>query len=250
MMFKRQTPGALDRAKECGLDGVEVDMGPLGKRPDFENKLTDDSFRNDYLKKAHDNGLEISSLAMSAFYGQAFGKHASATRFAATWIELMPKVGTKVGFLPIIGIDNDEVRARTVEDLKSAAPVAEKAGVILGINTQLDAEGNKKLLDDIGSPAFAIAYNCGEAIDAQRDVYQELKDLGRDRIAEIIPTLSDGLLLKDDPRLDVPKLKYLLDEINWSGWLILQRSRDKSRVKDVKYNFSANAAYLKSIFQA
>jgi sugar phosphate isomerase/epimerase len=250
MMLKRQTPGALDRAKECGLDGVEVDMGPLGKRPDFENKLTEDSFRNDYLKKAHDNGLEISSLAMSAFYGQAFGKHEKATQFASTWIDLMPKVGTKVGFLPIIGIDNDDVRAKTVEDLKSAAPLAEKARVILGINTSLDSAGNKNLLDDIGSPAIRIAYNCGEAIDANRDVYRELKDLGRDRIAEIIPTLSDGVLLKDDTRLDVPRLKSLLDEMNWSGWLVLQRSRDKNRARDVKYNFSANAAYLKSIFQA
>src|SRR5688500_14556546 len=42
MMLKRQTPGALTRAKESGLDGVEVDMGPLGKRPDFENKLRED----------------------------------------------------------------------------------------------------------------------------------------------------------------------------------------------------------------
>ena len=38
--------------------------------------------------------------------------------------------------------------------------------------------------------------------------------------------------------------------MNWSGWLVLQRSRDKNKAKDVKYNFSANAAYLKSIFQA
>src|SRR4051794_15422986 len=86
MMLKRQTPGALDRAHDCALDGVEVDMGPLGKRPDFDNKLPDDQFRTDYLKKARDYNLEISSLAMSAFYGQAFGKHPSATKFAATWI--------------------------------------------------------------------------------------------------------------------------------------------------------------------
>src|SRR5262245_15790523 len=74
MMLKRQTPGALDRGKECGLDGVEVDMGPLGKRPDFENKLLDEKFRTDYLAKAKANNLELCSLAMSAFYGQAFGK--------------------------------------------------------------------------------------------------------------------------------------------------------------------------------
>jgi hypothetical protein len=42
----------------------------------------------------------------------------------------------------------------------------------------------------------------------------------------------------------------MLDDIGWSGWLVLQRSREAAKVKDVKYNFSGNAAYLKSIFQA
>src|SRR5437016_6133766 len=93
MMLKRQKPGALQLAKDCGLDGVEVDMGPLGTRPDFENNLPDDNFRQPYLDKAHELGLEISSLAMSAFYGQAYGKHPKAEQFAAAWIELMPKLG-------------------------------------------------------------------------------------------------------------------------------------------------------------
>jgi len=64
MMVKRQKPGALPLAKECGLDGVEVDMGPLGKRPDFENNLRDEEFRRQYLASARELGLEISSLAM------------------------------------------------------------------------------------------------------------------------------------------------------------------------------------------
>jgi hypothetical protein len=250
MMLKRQTPGALDRAHQCGLDGVEVDMGPLGSRPDFDNKLLDDKFRGDYLEKARGMNLQISSLAMSAFYGKSFGKQEKADHFLATWIELMPKVGTNVGFLPIIKFDDDDVRAKTVAHLKAAAPMAEKAGLVLGLSTPLDVEGNKKLLDDIGSPAVRISYNIGEATDAQRDVYQELKTLGKDRIAQIIPTLSDGVLLQDDKRLDVTKLKGVLDEMNWSGWLVLQRSRDKNRASDWKYNFGSNAAYLKSIFQA
>ena len=187
---------------------------------------------------------------MSAFYGQSFGKHPKAEQFLATWIDLMPKLGTKAGFLPIIKFDNDEMRTMTVAHLKSATSAAEKAGVILGLSTALTADENKKLLDDIGSPAVRIAYNVGEATDAGRDVYAELKSLGKDRIAEIIPTLSDGVLLQDDKRLDVPKLKTVLDEMGWSGWLVLQRSRDAKRARDVKYNFGSNATYLKSIFQA
>jgi L-ribulose-5-phosphate 3-epimerase len=80
-------------------------------------------------------------------------------------------------------------------------------------------------------------------------VYAELKALGKDRIAQIIPTLSDGVWLENDKRLDVPRLKQLLDEIGWSGWLVLQRSRDAAKARDVKYNFGGNAKYVKSIFQ-
>jgi len=252
MMLKRQTPGALTRASECGLDGVEVDMGPLGKRPDFENKLREDDFRTKYLEQAKSLGLELSSLAMSAFYGQPVADHPKAEQFCNDWIDLMPKIGTNVGFLPVIFKKEDEraaAFAKVVVLMKNVAPKAERAGITIGLNTPLDADANNKLLDNIGSPAVRIAYNCGEAIDEGRDVYAELKSLGKDRIAQVIPTLSDGVWLENDKRIDVPRLKATLDGIGWSGWLVLQRSRDASKARDVKYNFGANAKYLKSIFQ-
>ena len=252
MMLKRQTPGALTRAKECELDGVEVDMGPLGKRPDFENKLREPDFRDAYLAQAKNLGLEISSFAMSAFYGQSVAEHPKAEHFCKDWIDLMPQLGTKVGFLPVIFRKEDEpgvAVGKVVALMKKVAPRAEKAGVIIGLNTSLDAAANKRMLDDIASPAVRIAYNCGEAIDASRDVYAELQILGKDRISQVIPTLSDGVWLENDKRIDVPKLKQVLDDIGWRGWLVLQRSRDASKARDVNYNFGGNAKYLRSIFQ-
>jgi sugar phosphate isomerase/epimerase len=253
MLLKRQKPGALPLAKDCGLDGIEVDMGPLGKRPDFENNLRDETFRSDYLAQAKSLGLEIASLAMSAFYGQTLTKHEKAEQFCREWISLMPQLGTTHGFLPIIFDKQDSPEAATekvVALMKKIAPAAEAAKVILGLNTPLDAAANIKMLDAIGSKNIRIAYNCGEAIDAKRDVYAELSALGGQRLAQIIPTLSDGVLLEHDPRLDVPKLKKVLDDANYTGWLILQRSRDAKKARDVRYNFSANAKYLRAIFQA
>src|SRR5688500_2087923 len=214
MMLKRQTPGALTRASECGLDGVEVDMGPLGKRPDFENKLREDDFRTKYLEQAKSLGLELSSLAMSAFYGQPVADHPSAEKFCTDWIDLMPRIGTRVGFLPVIFRKEDDHEAgvnKVVALVKKVAPRAERGNVIIGLNTPLNAAANIKMLDAIGSPAVRIAYNCGEAVDAKRDVYAELQLLGKDRIAQVIPTLSDGVWLENDTRIDVPKLKQLLD---------------------------------------
>ena len=45
MMLKRQKLGEFQLAKTIGADGIEMDMGPLGKRPQFDNKLRDRHFQ-------------------------------------------------------------------------------------------------------------------------------------------------------------------------------------------------------------
>ena len=67
---------------------------------------------------------------------------------------------------------------------------------------------------------------------------------------KIYCTDEDGVLLQDNKRLDMKKVKATLDDIGWSGWLVIERSRKEGKGKDVVGNFSANAKYLKSIFQA
>jgi sugar phosphate isomerase/epimerase len=45
------------------------------------------------------------------------------------------------------------------------------------------------------------------------------------------------------------KVKNALDEIGWSGWLVVERSRDKNDPRNVMKNFGTNIDYLKQIFQ-
>ena len=44
-------------------------------------------------------------------------------------------------------------------------------------------------------------------------------------------------------------MKATLDEMGWSGWLVIERSRDARDVHNVKANFGANTRYVKAIFQ-
>jgi alpha-L-rhamnosidase len=37
--------------------------------------------------------------------------------------------------------------------------------------------------------------------------------------------------------------------MGWSGWLVVERSRDSGDPHNVKKNFGANTRYVKSIFQ-
>ena len=45
------------------------------------------------------------------------------------------------------------------------------------------------------------------------------------------------------------QVKQALDEMGWTGWLVVERSRDANKPRDVKGNYGANTSYLKKIFQ-
>lgn len=57
-------------------------------------------------------------------------------------------------------------------------------------------------------------------------------------------------MLQDNKRLDMSKVKQILDEMGWRGWLVIERSRSAQNSRDVVFNFGSNTRYLKSIFQA
>ena len=113
----------------------------------------------------------------------------------------------------------------------------------------MDADSQIKLLDEVGSPAIKIYYNFANAIQNDRNLIQELLRLGKDRICQIHCTDQDGVWLQNDPKINMPNVKSALDEMGWSGWLVIERSRDAKDSRNVKKNFGANTAYLKSIFQ-
>jgi sugar phosphate isomerase/epimerase len=254
MILKRQKLGAFQLTKQIGADGVEVDMGSLGQRETFENALADPAVRRQFLDAAKELGLEICSLAMSGFYAQSFAERPTVSRMVQDCIDTMVALGVNVAFLPL-GVPGDlvkrpELRPAIVDRLRAIAPRAEQAGVTIGLETVLDAAGDVKLLEEIGSPAIKIYFNFSNPLQAGRDLHAELRTLGRNRICQIHCTDQDGVWLENNPRLDMPKVKQTLDAMGWSGWLVVERSRDARDARNVLRNFGANTAYLKSIFQA
>jgi sugar phosphate isomerase/epimerase len=253
MILKRQKLGAFPLAKDIGADGVEVDMGSLGRRVTFENSLTNPANCALFLDRARELNLAIPSIAMSAFYAQPFGLRTNATQLVQDCLATMKRMNVKVAFLPL-GINSDvflhpELRPAVVERLKLVGRQAEQAGMIIGLDTELDADAQIKLLDDVGSPAVKIYYQLAHAIEHQRDYVAELKKLGKDRVCQIHFSNTDGYWLQNDPQVDARKIKAALDEMGWTGWLVIERSRDTNDVHNVRKNYGANAAYLKSVFQ-
>lgn len=254
MILKRQKLSAFQLAKDIGADGVEVDMGGLGDRETFDNQLANDSIRKVFLSKAKELNLEIPSMGMTGFFAQSFAERPTAVKAATDCINTMKQMGVKVGFLPM-GIKGDlvkfpELRPAIVSRLKEVGKIAEKAGVVIGIETALDAKGELQLLKDIGSPAIKSYFNFENAIRNGRDLDKELQILGKKYIIQIHCTNDDGVWLQNDPKINMEHVKATLDKMGWTGWLVIERSRDAKDPRNVKWNFSANTTYVKSIFQA
>jgi len=254
MILKRQKLGAFQLAKDIGADGVEVDMGGLGDRETFDNQLANDSIRKIFINKAKELDLEIPSMGMTGFFAQSFAERPTAVKAVTDCINTMKQMRVKVGFLPM-GVKGDlvkfpELRPAIVSRLKEVGKIAEKAGVVIGIETALDAKGELQLLKDIGSPAIKSYFNFENAIRNGRDLDGELKTLGKNYIVQIHCTNDDGVWLQNDPKINMKQVKATLDKMGWTGWLVIERSRDAKDPRNVKWNFSANTTYVKSIFQA
>ncbi|MFL9830179.1 exo-alpha-sialidase [Flavobacterium sp. ST-87] len=253
MILKRQKLGAFELAKTIGSDGIELDMGGLGNRETFDSKLGDPVERQKFLDKSKETGVEISSIAMSGFYGQSFAERESVEKMVNDCIETMKNMNVQVAYLPL-GTKGDlvkhpELRAKIVERLRWAGEQVNKVDGVIAVETSLDAAGDKKLLEEIGNRNIKISFNFANAIDNGRDISKELKTLGRDNIAQIHASTTDGVWLENNKAVDLPKIKKTLDDMQWHGWLIIERSRDINQVHDVKANYGANATYLKKIFQ-
>lgn len=253
MMLKRQKLGAFQLAADIGADGLELDIGGLGSRELWDNKLRDPAQLSQFRDKASSLGLGLSSIALSGFYAQSFAERPNYEALLQEAIDLAVALKAPVIFLPL-GVKGDlvkypELRPVIIERLRVVGRLAEKQGVVIGIETALDSAGEVALLDEIGVPAVKSYFNFSNALEAGRDLLSELRLLGASRIAQIHATDKDGFLLKDNTRLDLPKVKALLDDMGWSGWLVIERSRDAKDPRNVRHNFSSNAAYLKQVFQ-
>ena len=235
MILKRQKIGSFQLVHELNGDGVELDMGGLGKREMFDNKVREPHFQQLFRETAQKYQLEVSSIAMSGFYGQSFLERVNYKDLVQDCLHAMKVIPA--------------LRTEVVKRLKEVGDMAASEGVVIGIETQLDAKGDVKLLKEINSPGIKIYFKFQNALENGRDLCKELKILGKKRICQIHCTDTDGVTLPYNERLDMNKVKKTLDKMGWSGWLVVERSRDKNDVRNVKKNYGTNIKYLKEVFQ-
>ena len=232
MMLKRQKLGEFQLAKDIHADGVEVDMGPLGKRVLFENKLREPHFQQLFRRTADSLGIKVPSIAMSGFFAQSFLKRENYKDLIEDCLKTMDVMGAKIAFLPLGGSGHEwkqpgEAHNEMVRRLHEAGQMALAAGKVIAIRTQLPARANITLLKEVDSEGIKIYYNLQDAVDQG---------------------LDPSKTLDKDPRIDLHKVRKTLDKMKWNGWLVVERSRNAKDVRNVRGNFGTNVAYLKEIF--
>lgn len=253
MMLKRQKLGEFQLAKDINADGVEVDMGPLGKRVLFDNKLREPAFQQLFRRTADSLGIAVPSIAMSGFFAQSFLERENYKDLIVDCLNTMDVMGARVAFLPLGGSGNEwkqpgEAHQEMVRRLHEVGEMALARDKVIAIRTQQDARASLVLLKEVNSKGIKIYYNLQDAVDQGLCPCKELKTLGAENIAQIHASLTDSVTLDKDPRIDLHKVKKTLDKMKWSGWLVVERSRNAQDVRNVRGNFGTNVAYLKEIF--
>ena len=242
---RRQEFEALDLAKKIGLDGVQVSFDDIGTKTDLRSA----DARREYQEKAKKLGIEIASLAMGTLNNNPYAIDERTEQWVLDCIDVMEKMGQKIVLLAFFGRGDinqkPHLQAKVIEKLKRAAPRAQKAGVILGIESWMSAADHLRIIDAVGSKAVQVWYDVANSEKMGYDIYKEIRQIGRERICQFHCKENGSLL--GQGRIDFRKVKEAVDDIGWGGWLIIEGATVKE--KSLEECYGHNQRYLRSIFQ-
>ena len=216
---KMGDPAAFGVAKEIGLDGVQVSLGSAAN----DMRLRQPTVQQEYKDAAKAAALQVASLAIGELNNIPYKSDPRAIAWVSDSIDVCQALGVKVVLLAFFS--NDDLRDdkagvdEVVRRLKVVAPTAEKAGVILGIESWLSADEHIEILERVGSKAVQVYYDVCNSNDRGYDIYKEIRRLGK-RICELHAKENGSLL--GQGKVDFHKVRGALDDIGYSGWVQIE----------------------------
>ena len=242
---KMDNPAAFETAKEIGLDGVQVSMGTAAndmhlRRPEVQAR---------FKAAAKASGLAIASLAIGELNNVPYKSDPRTIAWVNDCVEVCQALGARVVLLAFFG--NDDLRDdpagvdEVVRRLKLVAPKAEKAGILLGIESWLSAEQHRRILDRVGSSAVRVYYDLCNSTDRGYDIYKEVRQLGK-LICEFHAKENGALL--GQGKIDFKRVRAAMDDIEYSGWIQIEGAVPPG--KAILESYRANCRFLRQLFTA
>ena len=237
-------PSSFDLAQRIGLDGVQVSLGTVGNGM----RVCRTEVQREYKDAAKASGLQVSSLAIGELNEVPYKSDPRTVDWVLESIDVCKAFDIRVVLLAFFG--NGDLRGdkagvdEVVRRLKGAAPKAEKAGVILGIESWLGAPQLMDILERVGSPAVQVYYDLCNTTDMGYDICREIRALGS-RICEF-HAKENGKLLGHG-NIDFHKVRAAMDDIDYHGWVQIEGALPPGQ--PLLESYQANCRFLRGILK-
>ena len=239
---------AFGIAQKIGLDGLMVDIGS----PANNIHLREKEVQQQYLQESSKTNIKISSLAIGALNNYPYKSDPQTDQWVWDSIGIATNLKVPVILLAFFhknDLRNDQAGIKNViEKLKKVAPHAEKANVILGIESYLNGADHLRILEAVGSPSVKVYMDFRNTADAGWKVLDELELIGAQNICELHMKENGKLLGKGD--LPWQKISEKLAQMNYTGdgWMQIESSNPETA--DVVTNYKHNLAFLQQMFHS
>jgi len=241
---KAGDPAAMEVARELGLDGVQISLG--SEADDMHLRQAD--WQQRYREESRRTGVMMASLAIGELNNVPFKSDARTVTWVRDSIDVLRALQMRVVLLAFFhkgDLRNDAKGIdETVRRLRELAPAAEKAGVVLGLESWLSAEEHMAILERVGSSAVQVYYDVANAESMGHDPYREIRWLGRKGVICEFHMKENGSLLGQG-RVDFRKVRTVLDEIGYRGWVHIEGAVPAGA--EMKPSYRQNLAFLRGV---
>jgi L-ribulose-5-phosphate 3-epimerase len=239
---KTGDPAAFALAGSLGCDGVQVSLVPKGD----SLALAKPGLQGAFIKAAAEAQVSIASFAIGELNDVPLKNDLRAEKWLAEGIDIASAMGVRVILVPFFGkgdLKGDAAGTEAVvAALKRLAPKAEAKGVVLAVESRLDAADHIAILDRVGSPAVKAYYDVANSHDAGYPILDEIRALGP-RIVEVHAKDTRDLYGKGS--IDFPAVRQAMEDIGYSGWLVMEGTKMPLGLEaSVRYD----ADYLRTVF--
>ncbi len=235
---------ALALARQLGLDGVQVSMGSV----ENDLQLRRPEVQRAYRDAAAASGVRIAGIALDLFNQVPYKSDPRTEQWVSDSIDVARALDVRVVLLAFFERgdlrDDPDGQAEVIRRLKRVAPRAEARGVILGIESWLNAGDHLRLIEAVGSPNVQVYYDVANATQMGYDITAEIRSLGRERICEF-HAKENGFLLGQG-RIDFAAVRKAMDDIGYSGWIQIEGAIPKGA--PMRDSYLENVRFMRAQF--